>query len=116
MVSSPLSGSVGYGAQENEFARRFRQYEWLISHRMNENVLYERPSYNTQTEGRGRGDGVTEMGSVARTFDYYFDEFAFRFNQRGVRSRGLLFYRLLEQAAQTGHTTTDELHGTWGVG
>lgn len=38
------------------------------------------------------------------------------FNQRGVRSRGLLFYRLLEQAAQTGHTTTDELHGTWGFG
>lgn len=30
--------------------------------------------------------------------DYYLDEFVFRFNRRTSRSRGLLFYRLLEQA------------------
>lgn len=30
--------------------------------------------------------------------DYYLDEFTFRFNRRTSRARGLLFYRLLEQA------------------
>jgi hypothetical protein len=33
--------------------------------------------------------------------DYYLDEFTFRFNRRTSRSRGLLFYRLLEQAVVT---------------
>jgi hypothetical protein len=32
--------------------------------------------------------------------DYYLDEFTFRFNRRGSNHRGLLFYRLLEQAVQ----------------
>jgi len=30
--------------------------------------------------------------------DYYLDEFTFRFNRRGSRSRGKLFYRLVQQA------------------
>src|SRR5689334_24263193 len=30
--------------------------------------------------------------------DYYLDEFAFRFNRRKSRSRGKLFYRLVQQA------------------
>lgn len=33
--------------------------------------------------------------------DYYLDEFVFRFNRRTSRSRGLLFYRLLQQAVLT---------------
>lgn len=33
---------------------------------------------------------------------YYLDEYTFRFNRRDSRSRGLLFYRLLEQAVRTG--------------
>jgi transposase-like protein len=33
--------------------------------------------------------------------DYYLDEFVFRFNRRTSRSRGLLFYRLLQQAVMT---------------
>ena len=33
--------------------------------------------------------------------DYYLDEFTFRFNRRDANSRGLLFYRLIEQAANT---------------
>jgi transposase-like protein len=32
--------------------------------------------------------------------DYYLDEFTFRFNRRTSRSRGKLFYRLVQQAAQ----------------
>ena len=34
--------------------------------------------------------------------DYYLDEFTFRFNRRTSRCRGKLFYRLLQQAVQTG--------------
>lgn len=33
--------------------------------------------------------------------DYYLDEFVFRFNRRTSRSRGLLFYRLVQQAVNT---------------
>jgi len=32
---------------------------------------------------------------------YYLDEFTFRFNRRNSRARGLLFYRLLQQAVDT---------------
>jgi transposase-like protein len=41
----------------------------------------------------------THPGSVSyEHLDYYLDEFCFRFNRRTSRSRGLLFYRLLQQA------------------
>jgi len=44
----------------------------------------------------------THQGAVRPTqLDYYLDEFTFRFNRRTSRSRGLLFYRLLEQAVVT---------------
>lgn len=41
----------------------------------------------------------THQGSVRPDhLDYYLDEFTFRFNRRRSKSRGLLFYRLLQQA------------------
>jgi transposase-like protein len=41
----------------------------------------------------------THHGRVERKYlPYYLDEFAFRFNRRTSRSRGLLFYRLAQQA------------------
>ena len=43
----------------------------------------------------------THQGAVrAEQLDYYLDEFTFRFNRRKSRSRGKLFYRLLQQAVQ----------------
>lgn len=52
----------------------------------------------------------TYQGAVSNGhLDYYLDEFIFRFNRRHSRSRGLLFYRLLEQAVQTGPTPAHEL-------
>jgi transposase-like protein len=48
----------------------------------------------------------THHGAVApRHVDYYLDEFVFRFNRRSSRSRGMLFYRLMEQAAVTAPVT-----------
>lgn len=44
----------------------------------------------------------THHGAVQpEQLDAYLDEFAFRFNRRTSNSRGLLFYRLLEQAVMT---------------
>ena len=44
----------------------------------------------------------THQGSVSGThLEYYLDEYTFRFNRRTSRSRGLLFYRLIEQAVMT---------------
>jgi transposase-like protein len=44
----------------------------------------------------------THQGSVGHEhLDSYLDEYAFRFNRRASHSRGLLFYRLLEQAVVT---------------
>ena len=49
----------------------------------------------------------TYQGAVSREhLNYYLDEYTFRFNRRGSRSRGLLFYRLLEQAVQIEPTST----------
>ncbi len=43
----------------------------------------------------------THQGAVsAKHLDYYLDEFTFRFNRRSSRARGLLFYRLLQQAVE----------------
>jgi transposase-like protein len=41
----------------------------------------------------------THQGAVSPEYlDYYLDEFTFRFNRRRSRSRGKLFFRLLQQA------------------
>lgn len=45
----------------------------------------------------GTHHGAVQPGQL----DYYLDEFVFRFNRRTSRSRGLLFYRLLQQAVIT---------------
>jgi len=52
----------------------------------------------------------THQGAVSsKQLDYYLDEFTFRFNRRTSRSRGLLFYRLLEQAVVTEPVTYTEM-------
>jgi len=44
----------------------------------------------------------THQGAVSHDqLDYYIDEYTFRFNRRHSRHRGMLFYRLLEQAVAT---------------
>ena len=52
----------------------------------------------------------THHGSIQPGhLDACLDEFVFRFNRRSSRSRGLLFYRLLQQAAVTGPMTYDNV-------
>jgi hypothetical protein len=45
--------------------------------------------------------GTLHYGYSVDQLDYYLDEFTFRFNRRNSPSRGLLFYRLLQQAVAT---------------
>lgn len=54
----------------------------------------------------------THQGAIQPShLDYYLDEFTFRFNRRTSRSRGLLFYRLLEQAVATPPWPKKEIRG-----
>jgi transposase-like protein len=45
--------------------------------------------------------GTLQSGTSDAHLDYYLDEFTFRFNRRTATKRGLLFYRLLQQAVHT---------------
>jgi transposase-like protein len=50
----------------------------------------------------------TLQGACSKEYlAYYFDEFTFRFNRRKSNSRGLLFYRLLENAVRLKPLTYD---------
>jgi transposase-like protein len=52
----------------------------------------------------------THHGSVQpEHLDAYLDEFVFRFNRRSSGSRGLLFYRLLQQAVMTAPVTYSDV-------
>jgi transposase-like protein len=60
--------------------------------------------------------GTLQSGIAREHLPYYLDEFTFRFNRRSSRARGLLFYRLLEQGVQCGHTPTARLYVGTGRG
>jgi transposase-like protein len=52
----------------------------------------------------------THHGSVQpEHLDAYLDEFVFRFNRRSSTSRGMLFYRLLQQAVVTDPLTYQDI-------
>jgi hypothetical protein len=52
----------------------------------------------------------THQGAVApQQLPYYLDEFTFRFNRRSSRSRGKLFFRLMQQAVATPPATYDAM-------
>jgi hypothetical protein len=52
----------------------------------------------------------THQGAVSpRHLPYYLDEFTFRFNRRRSKSRGKLFFRLMQQAVTTPPATYDTL-------
>ena len=52
----------------------------------------------------------THQGAVApRHLPYYLDEFTFRFNRRRSKSRGKLFFRLMQQAVSTPPATYETM-------
>lgn len=54
----------------------------------------------------------THQGAVrASHLDYYLDEYTFRFNRRTSRSRGKLFYRLVQQAVSVDTVKGEDIRG-----
>ncbi len=54
--------------------------------------------------------GGTHQGAVSHEhLAYYLDEYTFRFNRRTSRSRGMLFYRLLQNAVAIEPTTYEDV-------
>src|SRR5664279_2745715 len=52
----------------------------------------------------------THQGAVSHQhLAYYLDEFTFRFNRRNSKSRGKLFFRLMQQAVSTPPATYDAI-------
>jgi hypothetical protein len=52
----------------------------------------------------------THQGAVAPYYlPYYLDEFTFRFNRRKSKSRGKLFFRLMQQAVNTPPNTYESM-------
>ena len=54
-------------------------------------------------------DGTHQRAVSHKHLPYYLDEFTFRFNRRGSKSRGKLFFRLVQQAAAMGPTTYSDV-------
>jgi transposase-like protein len=53
----------------------------------------------------------THQGAVShKHLDYYLDEFTFRFNRRRSKSRGKLFFRLVQQALAVEPVPLDRIH------
>ena len=57
--------------------------------------------------------GTHHGGISHKNLAYYLDEFTFRFNRRTSRSRGKLFYRLIEQAVQLEPVPAKTLNTTY---
>jgi len=55
--------------------------------------------------------GIHHGAVSGKHLDYYLDEYTFRFNRRTSGSRGMLFYRLMQQAVSTAVTPYRDLVG-----
>lgn len=56
--------------------------------------------------------GTHQGAATDKHFDYYLDEYTFRFNRRASRYRGKLFYRLIQNAVTVEPVTYDEIVNT----
>jgi len=55
--------------------------------------------------------GIHQGAVSSKHLDYYLDEYTFRCNRRTSGSRGMLFYRLMQQAVATAVTPYRDLVG-----
>ena len=70
--------------------------------------IHSRPGVHVVASLLKRWLLAVDQGSVAaQHLDAYLEEFAFRFNRRHSRKRGMLFYRLLENTVATIYAYAD---------
>jgi len=82
-----------------ELETRGYRHQVLILSRRNESASDLLPRVHRVVSLLKRWLMGTHQGAVSHEhLDYYLDEFSFRFNRRSSRHRGLLFYRLVQQA------------------
>lgn len=55
--------------------------------------------------------GIHQGAVSAKHLEYYLDEFTFRFNRRKSAARGMLFYRLMQQAVATSPMPYEKIVG-----
>ncbi len=118
VLTSAVGASVEPGSQvltdgwEGYTGLAAAGYDHRVVHKsavMGENVL---PRVNRVASLLRRWLLGTHQGAGAHShLDYYLDEFTFRFNRGRSNSRGLLFYRLIEQALAIGPVRGRELVG-----
>jgi transposase-like protein len=91
-------GWQGYAGLENQGYRR--QISVLRGRRRDASVLM--PRVHRVASLLKRWILGTHQGAISHQhLVYYLDEFTFRFNRRNSKSRGKLFYRLVQQAVST---------------
>lgn len=103
-------GSASYGGIE---ALGYVHRQTVLSRQKNKNAASQLlPRVHRVASLLKRWLLGTHHGAVsAEHLDYYLDEFTFRFNRRTSRSRGKLFFRLLQQAVQVPPTTYKSMIG-----
>jgi transposase-like protein len=91
-------GWTGYLGLE---AKGYRHERTVLQGRPKETATAAMPRVHRVSSLLKRWLMGTHQGAVrAKHLDYYLDEFTFRFNRRTSRSRGKLFYRLVQQGVQ----------------
>lgn len=91
-------GWTSYGGLE---AKGYRHEVTSLQGRPKDTALESMPRVHRVSSLLKRWLLGTHQGAVRpKHLDYYLDEFTFRFNRRTSRSRGKLFYRLVQQAVQ----------------
>lgn len=56
--------------------------------------------------------GTLQGGAGHKNLQYFLDEYTFRFNRRTSKSRGMLFYRLIQQAVRVEPVLVKDLKAT----
>ena len=99
----------GWNGYRNLSAEGFKHTIVRQDSKVGENLL---PLANHMVSLLKRWLTGTHQGAVRPShLDYYLDEFTFRFNRRKSKSRGKLFYRLVQQAVSIAPVTGDIIRG-----
>lgn len=85
------------------------QHEYVVGMRAEDPEAVLPAVHTTATLLKRWLTGTMHYAVERQHLPYYLDEFTFRFNRRTSRQRGMLFYRLLQQAVETGPQPLKEL-------
>ncbi len=86
----------------NELSKRGYKHERVVLSDTGDPVHVSMPGVHRVAALVKRWQLSTHQGSISQKhLEYYLDEYTFHFNRRTSRLRGMLFYRLMQQAVMT---------------